>query len=442
MLALTPGIGDIDVLLASELMEAGRAVANGFVTPDRTLVIASLSRFYVMNEKIAMGDGRYDHNRLVQAIADHCRKSLLTDLEALAKQNGAMISAVLLGTLAGSGVLPIPAEAFEKSIRDDGKAVEGNLRGFRAGLAAARDGVYARQPAGRQRKPEAGTATLQTFEHDIATRMPAAAREVMIAGVRRLADYQDANYARLYLQRLEAVREADARAASDGRLLREVARHLALRMSFEDVIRVAQAKSDPARMRRIAAELGVTGNEPFTVVEFLKPGIEEMCQILPPFLARPILRLAARRGWLDRVHWAMHVKTTSLGGYLRFRLLAGLRRLRPFGHRFREEQAAIEQWLADILAAAKLSGDLALEIAECARLIKGYGDTLKRGAANFRMIEARVIGPVLAGEIPVTRGIDAVASARIAALLDPEGEGLAHCLDQIERQKVLRVAAE
>ena len=60
VLALAPGVGDIDMMVASELMEAGRAVAAGFVTPDRTLAIASTSRFYVMDEKIAMGDGRFD----------------------------------------------------------------------------------------------------------------------------------------------------------------------------------------------------------------------------------------------------------------------------------------------------------------------------------------------------------------------------------------------
>src|SRR3979490_2563171 len=41
ILALSPGVGDVDIVLASELMEAGRTVAGGFVTPDRTLLIAS-----------------------------------------------------------------------------------------------------------------------------------------------------------------------------------------------------------------------------------------------------------------------------------------------------------------------------------------------------------------------------------------------------------------
>src|SRR5450756_2733845 len=42
VLALTPGVGDIDIAVASELLEAGRVVASGFVTPERTYLILSL----------------------------------------------------------------------------------------------------------------------------------------------------------------------------------------------------------------------------------------------------------------------------------------------------------------------------------------------------------------------------------------------------------------
>ena len=59
-----------------------------------------------------------------------------------------------------------------------------------------------------------------------------------------------------------------------------------------------------------------------------------------------------------------------------------------------------------------------------------------------RRIEARVIRPVLAGRSPPARGIDAVASARTAALLDPEGESLARCLADIARSPGLGIAAE
>jgi indolepyruvate ferredoxin oxidoreductase beta subunit len=164
--------------------------------------------------------------------------------------------------------------------------------------------------------------------------------------------------------------------------------------------------------------------------------------VLPGFLARPILRLATRRGWLDRFHWGMQVNTTSVSGYLRFRMLAGLKRWRRVTYRYREEQAAIVSWLGLIADAARLSPDLAIEVAECARLIKGYGDTLRRGTANYRIIVTRVIAPVLSGATPVAQGIDAIASARTAALADPEGESLARCLAELVQPKAYRIAAE
>jgi indolepyruvate ferredoxin oxidoreductase beta subunit len=212
-------------------------------------------------------------------------------------------------------------------------------------------------------------------------------------------------------------------------------------MSFEDVIRVAEAKIDPKRFRRIEGEIGAR-DQPYVITEFLKPGIEELCQVLPPRLARAIVAYADKRGWLGTVYFGMELKTTTVWGYLRFWGLAKLRRFRPRSWRFTEEQILIESWLARVLAAAKLSGDLALEVAECARLIKGYGDTWKRGASNYATIEARVILPVLEGRLPVRTGIDAIASARTAALVDPEGESLAKALDEIDAQVSMPLAAE
>src|SRR6185312_13934508 len=130
--------------------------------------------------------------------------------------------------------------------------------------------------------------------------------------------------------------KADETAGVQGRLLTEVARQLAVRMSYEDVVRVAQAKIAPERMRRIALDELRVSNEPFTVHDFLKPGIEELTQLLPPALARPILRTAERKGWLGRVHFGMEINTTSISGYLRFLMLAKLRRVRPYGIRYRD----------------------------------------------------------------------------------------------------------
>jgi indolepyruvate ferredoxin oxidoreductase beta subunit len=439
ILALAPGVGDVDIVVASELLEAGRAIGSGFVTPDRTLMIASTARSYLVVERMAMGDGRYDSARLVKAIEEHAQENLLLDMDALAKQSGAMINAVMLGIIAGSERLPMPAAIYEDAIRADGKAVDANLRGFRAGLVAAKSAAARAADDGKRR--HGAVPSVAALEAEASAIMPAATTEIVVEGLRRTAAYQDVAYAGRYLDRLKAICEADDHADAGGRLVRETARQLAVRMTFEDVIRVAEAKIAPERFARIRAELGLKDGEPFRIVEVLKPGLEEMCQILPPRLALRVLSWAERRGW--RPHWGMEIESTALTGYLRFWALAKLKRFRPRGHRFALEQTAIEAWLKLILEAAHLSADVAIEVAECARLIKGYGDTWQRGSTNYQTIEAQVIRPALAGRIAPNQAADAIASARTAALVDPEGDGLAKCLAEIaSRTAAVRMAAE
>ena len=425
ILALTPGIGDIDVVVASELLEAGRTVLNGFVTPDRTYVIASLSRFFTMDEKTAMGDGRFDDEKLIKLVQDSAKQAVLFDMTRLANDNGAMVNAVMLGAIAGSGRLPIGADQFLAALGGGGRAGEANRRGFQTGLAAvqAQAGAGTAVPGKKNAPP-----TLASLEQQASAAYPGAAQPIVVEGVRRLVAYQSAAYAQLYLDRLKAIAEADRLSGAAGILLKETARHLAVRMSYEDVVRVAQEKIAPERMARIAREeLGAKG-EPYSVHDFLKPGIEELCQLLPPAIARPLLGLAERKGWLGRVHFGMEINSTSVSGYLRFLLLAKLRAVRPYGHRYAQEQAQIDSWLGLIADAAKHSAALALEITECARLIKGYGDTHARGLSNYGRIEQALIRPTLAGRMPLDRAVDAIASARTAALVDPEGESLTRCL--------------
>jgi indolepyruvate ferredoxin oxidoreductase beta subunit len=445
VLSLLPGVGDVDILLASELMEAGRAVAAGFATRDQTIAITSTSRSYVIDEKIAIGDGRQDSTVLMKAIESHSSSHIFFDMAEIAQRTGAIVNAVMMGALAASGRLPIPVETFEVAIRADDKAVDANLRGFRAGYDAARQAAEARNTVTQKVNGTTRTPLTQgspgRFAETTST-VPQPAQDIIAEGVRRLTAYQDEAYAQLYLDRIAPIRLADEHIGAGGRLLRETARHLAVRMSYEDVIRVAQSKINPARFARIAADMGIQPGDPIRVTEFLKPGIAELCSILPLRLARVVLATAERSNWLHRWHWGMAVDSASVTGFLRCWALAKLRRWRPHTYRYAEEQRAIERWLLLIANAAQFSAGLALEVAECARLIKGYGDTHKRGMENFRIIEKHVIEPALAGTIPLRRAVDALASARTAALVDPDGESLAKCLADIGAQWPTREAAE
>ncbi len=413
VLALNPAIGEVDVALATELLEAGRMIFNGFVTPDRTTLIASTHRVLAIGERTAMGDGSFDVGRLLRAVKERSKQQILFDMDQAAEESGGVINAVLLGALAGSGRLPIADTAFEAAIREGGKAVDTNLAAFAFGRGHARGELE--QTVREHRKRQTAVQGAEDLIERARRSFPSASLDVVEEGVRRLVAYQDRRYATLFLDRLDGL---------DGALVRDVARHLAVRMSFEDVIRVAQAKTSRERLARVRAEVRAKPDEPLEITEHFKPGNEEIAAVLPPAAARWML---ARR----KFHFSMHIRSTTVWGFTRLRLLAGLRWWRPHTFRYVEEQAEIERWLAAIRAAAPLSFDMAREIAELGRLIKGYGDTYKRGLGNYRRIENEIVAPALAGALPPRAAVDAIVNARVAALADPEGDALSRTLAAI-----------
>lgn len=396
VMSLTPTPGNVDVMVASELIEAGRAMQNGYVSPLRTTLVASTHRIYATVEKMQMADGRFESERVIEAARQLAKHAVLFDMRELAQQNGTVINAVLFGAMAGSGVLPLPREACEKAIRSGGRGAEASLRGFAAGYDIA---------AGARPSPAIAAAP----------RRATALKEVMELGIARLKDYQGDAYAELFQRRMQPF-------LSDEKLAAEVARHLAVWMSYEDIVRVADLKTRASRFARVRKEVGAKPGEPVVVIDFLKPGVEELASLLPPSLGERLVRWATARGKLDAYNVGMHVKTSGVAGYLLVRSLSWLKPWRPRSYRFREEQRLIERWLAYVADAARRDAGLALEIAECARLVKGYGETHRRGKGNFlALLDALVENPPTADAQEQAR---AIRKAREAALADPEGKAL------------------
>jgi indolepyruvate ferredoxin oxidoreductase, beta subunit len=417
-------------MVASELLEAGRALQNGYVTPERTTLIASTHRIYTVEEKIALGDGRYDSERILAAAEALAKRAILADFHKLAANTGAMINAALFGALAGSGTLPLSRAACEQAIRSAGKGAEASLRGFALGYAAAEGKTVADAPTTPPAHTQARSseAPARPVAERLRQTFPAAVHETLEQAVARVADFQGADYAALYLDRLEPIAKLDREqgAAGNWKLTNETARFLALWMSYEDVIRVADLKSRRSRFERVRAEVQAKPDEPVRIVEYLKPGVEELAALLPPRLSRRLLAWAEKRGLMHRLNVGLHVNSDSVTGFVMLRLLAALRPLRRRGARYAEEQALIERWLGAIAAAP--TPELALEIALCGRLIKGYGDTNRRAKANFlRIFDTLVDGPAMVdgGAMKdVQARAQAIRAAREGALADPEGRGL------------------
>src|SRR5271167_788235 len=137
ILSLMPAQGEVDVVLASELMEAGRSILRGLVTPDRTTLIASTHRMYSVAEKEKPGDATADPNAVVEAAGVAAKRVIAFDMDALADKNNSHISACLFGTLAASGTLPFGRETFEAIIKTGGKSIAPSLNAFAAAFDQA-----------------------------------------------------------------------------------------------------------------------------------------------------------------------------------------------------------------------------------------------------------------------------------------------------------------
>ncbi len=420
VLGLMPVPGDVDVCLAAELMEAGRAIQRGLVTPDRTVLIASIHRDYAIEEKVALGDGRKTAAAVLDAAAQTAQRLVAFDMEALARAHGSVISAVLLGALAGSGALPFPREAFEAAIRTAGKGVDASLAAFSAGFARA---TTEPAPGRKSRNPADDIELPHGLRERVAVDYVEPARSIVTHGVARLLDYQDEAYATLYLDRLEPFLGCAEPLAS------AVARHLALWMAFEDTFRVADLKRRPERLERIRDEVGAGPHDLLRVTEYLHPRLEELVDSLPepwghrvrdwPWL-RALASLFVGRG--------RRVATHTVTGYLQLWLLAHGRRWRRETPRFAREQAAIEVWLARLREAAPTDAALATELARCQQLVRGYGATHERGYADFEHILAAA-----AGQVGNPDGATTVARLREAALADEHGSRLGEVLVTLER---------
>jgi indolepyruvate ferredoxin oxidoreductase, beta subunit len=397
VLALMPVPGEVDLVIASELMEAARGVQRGLVTPDRTTLITSTHRVYSMTEKTAADDGRVNAQELLAGCQKAAKKCVWRDFARMASEHRSVISAVLFGALAGTQALAFEREQFEEAIRRGGVGVDSSLAAFAAGFEAATQDppVLVGGANGGQRNivPYVNPGNLAAR---VRSHFPASSHEILIAGIARLADYQDQSYSGQYLDRLEKVREADEHFGDKThRLLCECGRFLALWMSYEDAIRVADLKTRLARFERVKQDSQARPGQLLQIHEFLAPRVQEIADILPKKLGRWLLR----SGWPKRVLQRLTergrvVQSTSLRGFLQLYSLAALRPWRRRSLRFAEEQEKIELWLAQVLDLARKDYQLACAVAEFPGVLRGYGETHARGRSHFEAMMAAVPGLV------------------------------------------------
>ena len=453
---LNPLPGRLDLLVSSELLETARQISLGLCSADRTLLISASNRALTTHEKMQMGDGRMDDAVLLQLLQQHSHASHVLDMVALTRQAGTVVSAVMLGCIAASKLLPLRREDFEFAVHE-GQAKErqsasqqASLRGF----ALAWDAMQAQSTQSKfvdavltntLTIPNVTSEQIAKLSPELAATFPSDMHEMLGLGVARLMDYQGARYVSLYIQRLREVLASEQRNGTDGActVTKETARWLALWMAFDDIVRVADLKSRASRWQRVRMEVKAKTDDVLKVYDHFKPGVPEFAALLPKVFALPLLRWDRQRSASGLSPLALPIKvgTHSVIGMVMLRVLASFKWLRVLGNRYAEEQAMIDAWLKAVVRGAQEDVNLGLALAQCGQLIKGYGTTNERGRDNLLHIlrhlaphdvsvdsSARNAETSRDSQAHLQKRINAINDARNAALRDAGGIALDQAL--------------
>ena len=425
VLSLMPTPGDVDVVLAAEFMEAGRSILRGLVTPERTTLIASTHRAFAVSEKERPGNGIGNSGAVDEALGVAAKRIVAFDMQSLAVANGSVVSSAVLGALAATGVLPFSRAAIEAAVGAGGMGVAASLKAFRAAFERVVSGAPPAPAAPPAADPAAlprpsGRPAIDRLVQRIGADVPVSARAMLLAGARRLVDFQDVAYAGEYLDRLAALDAADRAAggaAKDFAFTAAAAKYLAVAMAYDDIIRVADLKTRASRFGRVRAEVKAGADDIVYTTEFFHPRMEEVAGLLPAGLGRWIEARPALYAGFDRIiNRGRRVRTGTIGAFVTLYVVAGLRGTRRRSLRHGREMAHIADWLGRAEAVLATNYDLAVEVVACRRLVKGYSDTHARGTAELDRVLSAL--PLLAAR---PDGAAWLRRLREAALMDEPG---------------------
>jgi hypothetical protein len=234
-----------------------------------------------------------------------------------------------------------------------------------------------------------------------------------------LIDYQGTSYAELYAHRL---RRFVGKQGVDDAMLVEIAQLMAVRMAYEDPIRMAQlklAELDPA-----------SGNPARPGVDVRKFTLDELIGALPAVIAEYVLDALDWAGWTNK-RVSIRFSTASRFGIRRLKIEAGLRRWRLLSVRYAKERVWVERWLHMIDRSLAKQPQAAPAIVQTATMIEGYGDVYRQGLADWNAIIDGLVKPTFDGALALPDLGNAVTEARAAALPDPRQSALKRKIAEI-----------
>lgn len=246
--------------------------------------------------------------------------------------------------------------------------------------------------------------------------LPDPAVPIVSESITLLTEYQSASHAQLYVDRLKRF---IGRPGVDAALFCEIARLMAVRMTYQDPIRIAQLK--------LAESDGAASG---AADDVRKLRLDELIGALPAPAADPLLDVLGRLGWLHK-RVSVRFSANSRFGVRRLKLEASLRRWRQFSMRYNEERVWVERWLHMIARCLDKRPQAVSAVVATATMIEGHGDPYRQGLADWHLIIDGLVKPTFDGKLPLADLTGAIAEARAACRPDPRQAALKRTIAQI-----------
>jgi len=365
-----PEKGKLDLIISQDFLELLRILKEGY-GGNGCNILGTTYRYYTTYEKLSLNKDAYTYENYRDIIEANSRDHMVVDIHKSAIPD--FNNAHLLGLLSASGYLPmLERENYEAAIKSVGLDVERNLNNFALGceLPGKNKPVMFQEKIRETdiRDDEIRETILKlgsVYGNDVT--------DVLHEAVSQLMKYQDTDYVKLYINRVQDlhlyVRETAGNVKGGGELIREFARVLAVSMMYEDVIRVAESKVSKERFDRIKKLYRIQDNDVFRIKDFFSPDLDELYGILPHSVGRIIDKIFSGH----KLSLRTTIYTSHIFGFLLLKLLSKLKFLRRRSFRYCKENDQIEKYIRHVKACLLKDAGSAIFAAKGGSIVRGYG---------------------------------------------------------------------
>ncbi len=380
--------GMADAYIAFDPLEAAKDKNLAYANPERTAAVVSMSEI-ATGSMVRSTDLSFPRMLSLKTSID--RRTLKAhnvylDAKTLSENlfgSHMQANMICIGAAYQAGLLPLRADTIERVITLNRVAVAANTQAFRAGRKVVADPDWQPLSSLKREGEQPIQPDLTPQAQHLVDRVGAAGELLRLLEIRvpELIAYQNAAYARPYVDFVRQVREIESQVSDRADLSEAVARYLFKLMAYKDEYEVARLSLRHEFQQALKEQFG--------------SGAKVAYKLHPPiFRAMGLKQKISLGKWFDAGFWLL-TKFKFLRG-TRFDIFGYDRVRRVERQLIGEYRALIEHELAQLSAD---SYDRAVALAQLPDMIRGYDHIKLVNVDKYRAEVARIQQAVVAAGV-------------------------------------------